>query len=74
LHRFSGSATGAGDTFHRLEKVASQANLAKALPNVARNKGGPGLDGQTAEAAEAKAPSIIARLHHDLLQGTYKLA
>lgn len=68
----TGSATGAGDTCHLLEEVASEANLAKALLNVVRNKGAPGLDGQTVEAAEAKAPSIIARLHHDLLQGTYR--
>ena len=32
-----------------------------------RNKGAPGVDGQTVEAAEAQAPSMIARLRRDLL-------
>lgn len=67
-----GSTTGAGDTRHLLEEVASEANLARALLNVVRNKGAPGLDGQTVEAAEAKAPSLIARLRYDLLKGTYR--
>ena len=68
----TGPTTGAGDNRHLLEEVASEANLAKALLNVVRNKGAPGLDGQTVEEAEAKAPSMIARLHHDLLKGTYR--
>ncbi len=68
----TGHTTGAGDNHHLLEEVASEANLAKALLNVVRNKGAPGLDGQTVETAEAKAPSMIARLHHDLLKGTYR--
>jgi hypothetical protein len=55
-----------------LEEVASEANLAKALLNVVRNKGAPGVDGQTVEAAEAKAPSIIARLRRDLLTERYR--
>ena len=49
------------DTSRLLEEVASEANLARALLNVVRNKGAPGVDGQTVEEAEAKAPSIIAR-------------
>ena len=68
----TGPTAGAGDNRRLLEEVASEANLAKALLSVVRNKGAPGLDGQTVEAAEAKAPSMIARLHHDLLQGTYR--
>ena len=55
------------DTSRLLEEVAPEANLAQALLNVVRNKGAPGVDGQTVEAAEAKAPSIIARLRRDLL-------
>lgn len=60
------------DTSRLLEEVASEANLARALLNVVRNKGAPGVDGQTVEAAEAKAPSIIARLRRDLLAECYR--
>jgi group II intron reverse transcriptase/maturase len=67
-----GSATGTADNSRLLEEVASEANLAKALLAVVRNKGAPGLDGQTVDMAEAKAPSIIARLHRDLLDGSYR--
>lgn len=67
-----GPATGAADTSRLLEAVASEANLATALLNVVRNKGAPGVDGQTVDAAEAKAPSIIARLRRDLLSECYR--
>ena len=67
-----GSATGTAAVSRLLEEVASEANLAKALLAVLRNKGAPGLDGQTVDMAEAKAPSIIARLHRDLLDGSYR--
>lgn len=60
------------DTSRLLEEVASEANLAKALLNVVRNKGAPGVDGQTVEAAEAQAPSIIGRLRRDLLAECYR--
>jgi len=68
----SGPAAGVADTSRLLEEVASEANLAKALLNVVRNKGAPGVDGQTVEAAEAEAPSMIARLRHDLLSECYR--
>jgi group II intron reverse transcriptase/maturase len=68
----SGPVTNTADTSRLLEEVASEANLAKALLNVVRNKGASGVDGQTVEAAEAKAPSIIARLHSDLLTERYR--
>lgn len=67
-----GSATGVADTSRLLEEVASEANLAQALLNVVRNKGAPGVDGQTVEEAEAKAPSIIARLRRDVLAECYR--
>ncbi|MBB4200957.1 hypothetical protein GGD83_004786 [Rhodoblastus sphagnicola] len=60
------------DVSRLLEEVASEVNLTKALLNVVRNKGAPGLDGRTVEAAEAKAPSIIARLRRDLLTARYR--
>jgi hypothetical protein len=45
IKKTTGSTTGAGDNRHLLEEVASEANLAKALLSVVRNKGAPGLDG-----------------------------
>jgi len=60
------------DASRLLEEVASEANLAAALLNVVRNKGAPGLDGQTVAMAEAKAPSMIAVLRRDLLAECYR--
>jgi RNA-directed DNA polymerase len=68
----SGPNAGAADTSRLLEEAATEANLARALLNVVRNKGAPGVDGQTVEMAEAKAPAIIARLRRDLLEGCYR--
>ena len=67
-----GPDAGAADTSRRLEAAANEANLARALLNVVRNKGAPGVDGQTVEAAEAQAPALIARLRRDLLEGSYR--
>jgi len=77
LHKAKRKKTGGpnasvADTRRLLEEAASEANLAKALLNVVRNKGAPGVDGQTVEAAEAHAPAIIARLSRDLLEGSYR--
>lgn len=62
----------AADTSRLLEEVASEANLALALINVVRNKGAPGLDGQTVEEAEAAAPKLLPRLSRALLEGCYR--
>ena len=62
----------AADTSRLLEDVASEANLALALLNVVRNKGAPGVDGQTVEEAEAKAPKLIGHLRRALLEGRYR--
>src|SRR5271169_832577 len=67
-----GPNAGAADTSRLLEAAASEANLARALLNVVRNKGAPGVDGQTVEAAEAKAPALIAGLRRDLQEGSYR--
>ena len=67
-----GPGTGVADTSRLLEEVASEANLATALLKVVRNKGAPGVDGQTVETAEAQASSIIACLRRDLLAGCYR--
>lgn len=55
-----------------LEAAASCANLARALLNVVRNKGAPGVDGQTVEAAERNAPALVASLREALLRGSYR--
>ena len=68
----SGPNASAADTSRLLEEAATEANLARALLNVVRNKGAPGVDGQTVETAEAKAPAIIARLRRDLLEECYR--
>jgi RNA-directed DNA polymerase len=60
------------DTNRLLETVASEANLARALLNVVRNKGAPGLDGQTVEEAESQAPKLLRRLRRELLEGRYQ--
>jgi len=60
------------DASRLLEAVAHEANLAQALLKVVRNKGAPGVDGQTVEMAEAQAPSLIARLSRDLLAEGYR--
>jgi len=62
----------AADTSRLLEDAASEANLALALLNVVRNKGAPGVDGQTVEEAEANAPKLLHRLRRALLEGRYR--
>src|SRR4029077_2045272 len=62
----------AADPNRLLEEVASEANLARALLNVVRNKGAPGIDGQTVEEAEAQAPRLLADLRHDLLTERFR--
>jgi len=68
----TGPAARAADPDRLLEEVASEANLARALLNVVRNKGAPGVDGQTVEEAEAQAPSLLAALRRDLLAGCFR--
>lgn len=68
----TGPAARAADPDRLLEEVASEANLARALLNVIRNKGAPGVDGQTVEEAEAQAPRLLAALRHDLLAERFR--
>ena len=55
-----------------LEEAACEANLARALLNVVRNKGAPGIDGQTVETAERNAAALIAGLRQALLRESYR--
>jgi group II intron reverse transcriptase/maturase len=63
---------GAPETIGLLEEAASEANLARALLNVVRNKGAPGIDGQTVETAERNAAALIAGLRQALLRESYR--
>lgn len=60
------------DTGRLLERVASPASLARALLNVARNKGAPGVDGCSVEEVVASAATLLPKLRRTLLSGTYE--
>lgn len=66
------SATRTADTDRLLERVAAIPNLARALLNVARNKGAPGVDGQCASEVVDAAPDLLAKLRRALLSGKYQ--
>lgn len=68
----AGPVTRAADPDRLLEEVASEANLARALLSVVRNKGAPGVDGQTVEEAEAQAPRLLAALRRDVMAGRFR--
>ncbi len=55
-----------------LESVASAANLARALLNVLRNKGAPGVDGESVEEVADHAPTLLPKLQTALFQDTYR--
>jgi RNA-directed DNA polymerase len=62
----------AADASRLLEAMASPANLATALLNVVRNKGAPGVDGCSVTEVLGSARSLLPRLQHALLDGTYQ--
>jgi group II intron reverse transcriptase/maturase len=66
------SATRTADTSQLLERVASVPNLAQALLNVARNKGAPGIDGQSVKEVLDSAPQLLPTLSHALRSGSYQ--
>ena len=55
-----------------MESVASAGNLARALLNVLRNKGAPGVDGRSVEQVVDEAPALLPELQKSLLEGTYQ--
>lgn len=56
----------------RLEEVVTEANLAKALLHVAKNKGAPGVDGESVDEVVAAAPRLLPRLMRDIVSGRYR--
>jgi RNA-directed DNA polymerase len=78
LHIAKGKSQGlpaigaAVDTTRLLEAVASAPNLARALLNVLRNKGAPGVDGRSVEEVAAEAPALLPKLRQALLGGDYR--
>jgi group II intron reverse transcriptase/maturase len=54
-----------------LERVASWPVMAKALLNVAANKGAAGVDGQSVEEVVSHMRSLLPKLRHALLTGDY---
>ena len=59
------------DTRRLLEEVASERNLAKALLQVSRNKGAPGIDGRTVKEVVKASPILLPQLKRTLLKGDY---
>jgi len=78
LHIAKGKSQGlpaigaAVDTSRLLEAVASAPNLARALLNVLRNKGAPGVDGRSVEEVAVAAPALLPKLQRALLGGDYR--
>lgn len=62
----------ADETEHLLERAASQANLARALLHVARNKGAPGVDGRSVGDVVGHSPRLLPQIHHDLRREIYR--
>ena len=54
-----------------LERVASWSVMAKAMLNVAANQGAAGVDGQSVEEVVMNVRSLLPKLRHALLVGTY---
>ncbi|MGH6781555.1 MAG: hypothetical protein ACREB5_05570, partial [Sphingomonadaceae bacterium] len=68
----NGTAARAGEDDRLLEQAASQSNLARALLNVARNKGAAGVDGQSVGEVIEASRLVLPRLRHELLTGRYR--
>ena len=60
------------DTRRLLERIASGTVMAQALLNVAANKGAPGEDGQPVEEVVSNVRSLLPKLQHALLTGSYR--
>jgi RNA-directed DNA polymerase len=61
------TCTTVADKERLLESGASAANLAQALLNVLRNKGAPGVDGESVEEVADHAATLLPKLQTALL-------
>ena len=55
-----------------IDKVYDRTNLAEAWKHVRENKGSAGIDGLTIAAFTERADELLARLHEQLRDGTYR--
>jgi RNA-directed DNA polymerase len=55
-----------------VEKVCNQDNLLLAFQQVKKNKGKPGIDGQTVEQFEVSLPENLHRISQELRAGIYR--
>jgi group II intron reverse transcriptase/maturase len=60
------------DTNQMLKQAAAMPNLARALLNVARNKGSSGVDRISVEEVVKRSRSLLSKLHRSLLDGKYR--
>lgn len=72
VKKASDSVARTADTSRLLEQAASETNLARALLNVARNKGAAGVDGRSVAEVVADASRLLPKLRQALLTGTYQ--
>lgn len=68
----TGHAAGSAGEDRLMERATSAPNLAQALLNVARNKGAPGIDGQSVGEVVGAARRILPQLSRVLLTGSYE--
>lgn len=68
----SGPAARADDTGRLLERAASVPNLARALLNVARNRGAAGVDGCSVGEVVEASRRLLPELRRELLSGRYR--
>lgn len=55
-----------------LEEVANEANLREAFERVASNKGAPGPDWQSVQEVQEQLDTLLPKLSHQLLEGSYR--
>ena len=70
--RVAGLTAPAADPGRLLEQVASAPNLARALLQVARNRGAPGVDGRSVGEVVGRSHRLMPELRRALLTGDYR--